>query len=152
MGSQLVYYQFSRSKVESGDWSHFLGLYAPDKLPTGLRLREMMNSFVFCIEGWDDDPREIHMVPEIRRFYSTFHKVWPYWLYFCNLDQDGLKMMVFCCMKSFTAFKVDNQEQCAVRIEQAEVHLPRRVAEDAQAHQLLRHPFEVAVRVARAYP
>ena len=111
VGSQLVYYQFSRSKVESGDWSHFLGLYAPDKLPTGLRLREMMNSFVFCIEGWDDDPREIHMVPEIRRFYSTFHKVWPYWLYFCNLDVDTMGAMTMCCLPSVNTMQVDGHTQ-----------------------------------------
>jgi hypothetical protein len=52
MASDLIFYQFSRSKVERGDFRHFLDLYAPDKLPTGRRLREMMNGFVFCIEGW----------------------------------------------------------------------------------------------------
>ena len=64
MGSDLILYQWN--KVEQCDFRHFLDLYAPDKLPTGRRLREMMDCFVFCIEGWDDDPREIHMVPDIR--------------------------------------------------------------------------------------
>jgi hypothetical protein len=27
-----------------------------------------MDRIVFCIEGYDDDPREIHSIPEIRRF------------------------------------------------------------------------------------
>jgi hypothetical protein len=90
MDSDLIFYQFSRSKVERGDFSHFLGLYAFDKLPTGGRLRRMMNCFVFCVEGWDTDTREIHMIPEIRRFYSAFHDAWPYWLYFCNLEVDRL--------------------------------------------------------------
>jgi len=71
--ADLIFYQFSPSKVERGDFSHFLSLYAPDKLPTGRRLREMMDRFVFCIDGYDDDPREIHAIPEIRRFYSAFH-------------------------------------------------------------------------------
>ena len=62
------FYQSSRAKVERGDFNHFLSLYAPDKLPTSRRLRQMMNSMVFCIEGWDDDPREIHDIPETRRF------------------------------------------------------------------------------------
>ena len=51
MAGDLIHYQFSRSKVERGDFGHFLGLYAPDKLPTGRRLGEMMDRFVFCIEG-----------------------------------------------------------------------------------------------------
>ena len=93
VNSEPVFYEFSRSRVERGDFRHFLGLYAPDKLPTGRRLHEMLNCFVFCIEGWDSAPREIHVISEIRRFYSGFHAAWPYWLYFCNLDVDTLRAM-----------------------------------------------------------
>ena len=109
MAGDLIFYEFSRSKVERGDFSHFLSLYAPEKLPTGRRLREMMNSFVFCLQGWDDDTREIHMIPEIRRFYSAFHDAWPYWLYFCNLDADILRAMTMCCMPSVNSMQVDGQ-------------------------------------------
>ena len=56
MEGDLIFYQFSRSKVERGDFGHFLSLYGPDKLPTGRRLPEMMNRLVFCIEGYDSDP------------------------------------------------------------------------------------------------
>src|SRR6266516_775160 len=91
--TDLIFYQFSRSKVERIDFSHFLSVYARDKLPTGRRLRAMMGSLVFCVEGYDGDPREVHIIQEVRRFYAAFHQDWPYWLYFCNLDQDGLKMM-----------------------------------------------------------
>jgi hypothetical protein len=55
-----IVYQFSRSKVQRGDFSHFLSLYGADKLPTGRRLRDLMDRFVFCVEGWDHDPRESH--------------------------------------------------------------------------------------------
>jgi len=116
-----VFYQFSRSKVERGDFSHFLSLYSPDKLPSGRRLRQMMNSFVFCIEGWDDDEREIHSIPEIRRFYSAFHEAWPHWLYFCNLDTDTLRTMTMCCMNSLTAIKVDGSPQVQVQYEPTEL-------------------------------
>ena len=116
-----VFYQFSRAKVERGDFSHFLSLYSPDKLPTGRRLRSMMNSFVFCIEGWDNDEREIHSIPEIRRFYSAFHEAWPYWLYFCNLDTDTLRTMTMCCMNSLTAIKVDGSPQVQVEYEPMEL-------------------------------
>ena len=72
MDHDLIFYQFSRSKVERGDFRHFMGLYEPDKLPSGRRLREMIGRFLFCIEGYDADPREIHCIPEVRRFYSAF--------------------------------------------------------------------------------
>ena len=114
MDRDLIPYQFSRSKVERGDFSHFLSLYAQDKLPEGRRLRQMMNCFVFCIEGWDSDSREIHMIPEVRRFYSAFHDAWPYWLYFCNLDVDTLRAMTMCCLPSINTMQVDGQVQVKV--------------------------------------
>jgi hypothetical protein len=114
MAGDAIFYQFSRSKVERSEFRHFLGLYAPDKLLSGRRLREMMNCFVFCIEGWDDDAREIHLIPEIRRFYSAFHEAWPYWLYFCNLDVDTMRAMAMCCLPSINAMQVDGQAQMAV--------------------------------------
>ena len=80
MDYDLISYQFSREKVERGDFSHFLSLYGPEKLPANRKLRDLMNRFVFCIEGWDDDPREIHTIPEIRRLYSAFHSAWTKFL------------------------------------------------------------------------
>ena len=114
MGRDLIFYQFSRSKVEQSDFSHFLRLYAPDKLPTGRRLGEMMNTMMFGIKGYDDDPREIHMVPEIRRFYSAFHDAWPYWLYFSNLDVDTLRAITMCCLPSVSTMQVEGRTQVAV--------------------------------------
>lgn len=121
MAEDIIFYQFSRDKVERGDFSHFLSLYAPDKLPTGRRLRVMMNSIVFGIEGYDDDPREIHSIPEIRRFYAAFHEVWPYWLYFCNLETEVLRVMVFCCLSSIRALKVDGQPNVTVDYDRLEL-------------------------------
>jgi hypothetical protein len=46
MIEDVVICQFSRSKVERGDFSHFLSLYAPEKMPAGRRLRQLMNALV----------------------------------------------------------------------------------------------------------
>ena len=114
MEGDLIFYQFSRSKVEQCDFTHFLSLYAPDKLPEGRALHELMNCFVFCVEGWDNDPREIHTIPEIRQFYSAFHDAWPYWLYFCNLHVDTLRSMTMCCLPSVNTVQVDGRTQVAI--------------------------------------
>lgn len=121
MEHDAIVYQFSKSKVERCDFAHFLGLYGTDRLPTARRLRELMNRFVFCIEGWDDDPREIHMIPEVRQFYSAFHDAWPYWLYFCNLEVDTLRAMTLCCLPSATTMQVDGQVLVKVTCEPADL-------------------------------
>lgn len=121
MGRDLIVYQFSRSNVEQCDFGHFLSLYSPDKLPEGRALQEMMNTMMFGIEGYDDDAREVHSIPEIRSFYSAFHKAWPYWLYFCNLDTEALRMMVMCCLPSIVAVKVDGRPNVAVEYDRLEL-------------------------------
>ena len=88
----------------------------------------MMNRLVFGVEGWDDDPREIHMIPEVRRFYTALHLAWPYWLYFCNLDVDTLRAMTMCCMPALDVMQVDGQVQ--VRVACDSVKLLRFVADD----------------------
>ena len=121
MNHDLVVYQFSRLKVERGDFSHFLSVYGREKLPAGRKLREMMNTLTFVIEGFDDDPREVHSIPEVRRFYEAFREAWPYWLYFCNLDSEELQMMVLCCLPSIAALKVDQQATVAVELDRVEL-------------------------------
>lgn len=121
MNRDIIVYQFSRLKIERGDFSQFLRLYAPEKWPGGRKLREMMDSMLFCVEGYDLDDREIHSIPEVRKFYREFHAAWPYWLYFTNLDQDCLKMMVLCCMDSLTAIKVDGRTNCLVEYDPQEL-------------------------------
>lgn len=119
--ADAIGYEFSRPKVERVEFSAFLQQFAFDRLPTGRRLRAMMNSLVVCIHGWDDDPREIHCIPEIRTFYRAFHEAWPYWLYFCNLDVDTLRAMVLCCLRSFTAFSEDGSPNVKVEYEPLEL-------------------------------
>jgi hypothetical protein len=73
------------------------------------------------IEGYDDDPREIYAIPEVRAFYKQLWQRWPYWLYFCNLDTENLMMMVMCCLDSLDAIKVQGQPQVQVQINPLEV-------------------------------
>ncbi len=41
-----------------------------------------MGSLVVGVDGYDEDPRPLHCIPEIRRFLRGFHAQWPYYLYF----------------------------------------------------------------------
>ena len=92
-----VLYQFSRSLVEVRDATDFLKHFGRYRLPVGRQLGAMMNHLALFIEGYDDDPREIYAIPEVRKFYQQLWQRWPYWLYFCNLDTENLMMMVMCC-------------------------------------------------------
>ena len=114
--SDLICYQFSRDLVEIGDAKNFHARFGKQRLPVGKQLGAMMNSLALMIEGYDDDPREIYAIPEVRTFYQQLWRRWPYWLYFCNLDTENFMMMVMCCLDSLDALKVKGQEQVKVTI------------------------------------
>ena len=80
-----------------------------------------MNTMTFVIGGFDDDPRELHSIPEVRQFYRHFHEAWPYWLYFCNLDSDALRVMVLSCLPSLTAWKTAKSQAVAVEYDPVEL-------------------------------
>ena len=86
-----------------------------------VEIHGMMNSVALMIDGYNHDAREIYAIPEVRAFYKHLWEVWPYWLYFCNLDTENLMMMVMCCLESLDALKVKGQNQVKVSISPLEV-------------------------------
>ncbi len=126
----LIVYQFSREKVECFDCSHFLGLYGVEHLPRGRRLRELMGRLSFAVEGYDDDPRELHSIPEVRAFYQRFKEQWPYWAFFCELTTEATRMMALCCMPSLAAARHESSAHVAVTVapEDVEAFVSRGIA------------------------
>ena len=101
----MIFYQFSRELVERGDFTPFLKRFGREKLPEGKRLARMQGAISFLVEGYDNDPRELYEIPEVRTFYSRFFDQWPYWLFFCALHNEGLAMMVACRTSNLQSFK-----------------------------------------------
>jgi hypothetical protein len=119
--SDLIFYQFSRDRVEAGDAKAFMSRFGRHRVPVGKQLGAMMNSLALMIEGYDTDPREIYAIPEVRKFYQQLWERWPYWPFFCNLETENLMMMVMCCLDSLDALKVQGRDQVQVSLEPLEI-------------------------------
>ena len=68
---------FSEPQVRHCKTAYFLKTFSPAALPEGPELAAMMGKFQFLVEGWDDDPQELYSIPEVRKFYQHFPRVWP---------------------------------------------------------------------------
>jgi hypothetical protein len=121
MAEALIVYEFHRADVERGDFSHFLGLYAPAQLPTGADLCLLMNQCIFLIDGYNEDSREINSIPEVRQFYQAFHKAWPFWHFFCSLDTEEFRMNVLCCLPSLSVLKVEGNPNAGIKYDRIEL-------------------------------
>lgn len=114
MNGDIIFYQFSRSAIQEGDFTDFLKRFGKEVLPKGQQLADMMNSFATFVNGYDHDPREVYAIPEVRTFYARLVHAWPYWLYFSNLETESLMMLVMCCLKSLDAVAVRGQSHSKV--------------------------------------
>ncbi len=121
MQNNLVFLQFSRDQVEACDFGDFMAQFNPTVLPSGRGLRGLMNQLIFVVAGYNDDPREVYSVPEIRIFFRALYEQWPFWFYFCRLDGEFLWVMMFCCLESLSAVKVQGQPNCQVAYDRLEL-------------------------------
>lgn len=42
------------------------------------------NKLSLIIDGYDNDLRELYEIPEIRNYFQTLDRLFPYWFYFVN--------------------------------------------------------------------
>ena len=52
---------------------------------------------------------------------TAFHREWPYWLDFCDLNQDGFRTMVMCCLPGFTVLTKDERPVVGVKLNPMEL-------------------------------
>ena len=99
--NEPVILMVSRTAVERDDLASVLGRL---KLLSATRedswLYRGQLSIVF--EGYEDDPRELVDLPEVRRFVARLQAAWPYWAFFFNQLDSTISLWLAClCGKAF---------------------------------------------------
>ena len=97
--AMLVLY-LSREEVESGNVASALERLhiIADTRESAMRYRE---SLVFIVCGYDEDPRELAEIPQVRAFFARLVQEWPHWLWFLSrgVGAVGLFMSLLCRVK-----------------------------------------------------
>jgi hypothetical protein len=93
----LILCEISRIKIEAFDFDNLLALFdAFKENPISY-----MGKFSFMVSGYDDDPREIYEIDEVRQYFTFLDKTFPYWLFFMNLDfppQNSPLLLLITCL------------------------------------------------------
>lgn len=66
--------------------------------------------------GYDNDPRELFEIIEVRDFVHRLDERFPYWLYFCSKESEGLRAVMFCFLLPYLtdeAREEDHREKIA---------------------------------------
>jgi hypothetical protein len=83
----LYILEITRNEIETGDIS---GVLSRLKTLSSDRASILAaeGAVSFMVGGYDDDPRPLHAVPEVREWFQRLNVVWPYWAWFgCRTDE-----------------------------------------------------------------
>lgn len=92
---EAVFSVITKENIENSDFDEIMGFYN-DVLENAI---DYENKIMLIIDGYDNDPRELHQIPEVCDYFKTLDKLFPYWFYFLKRDVESLhnplKMLVF---------------------------------------------------------
>jgi len=113
--TQPVFLMISRRQVEETDIDSVLFSLKP-LLATKEDAWLYRGQMLLSVDGYNDDPRELVDIAEIRAFLRKFELQWPYWAYFFNQVDDSIKLLGSCvCGTSFPgqgAVEIDATKVC----------------------------------------
>jgi len=85
----------SRREVEQADLPSVLS-----RLKVFLATREdawrYRGQMTLVVDGYNDDPRELVDIPEVRSLLRRLEVEWPYWAFFFNQVDDSIKLLLSC--------------------------------------------------------
>ena len=89
----------SREQIEAGGISHPLGVLR--QLLRRQAVIKFCEQVEICVTGFDDDPRELYEMAEVRNFVYKLDAEFPYWLYFLTKRGTGLIFILSCLCPPF---------------------------------------------------
>lgn len=125
----IIIYSFTKQEIESLDFHRFDGLFNHWPQLWSRELREKMNCLTLTVNGYDDHPDEIYLIPEVRVFFKALHERWPWWAFFLCIETNTLPLSYLCLLDSVISMKSDGAADCAASFD------PRELV------QFLRHDF-----------
>ena len=115
-----IYLVFSREQIELQDISEPLQV-----------LRQLAGNpetavascgqISLVIDGYNNDPRELFEIPEVRRYIKALDEMWPYWFFFLSQADDSIKIVESCLCDSIevvpgvTSVDTEQLNTCLIR-------------------------------------
>ena len=92
-GIDMLVVEASREYVEAGNIVPVLKILNTMIEPDNIK--KFSDRMMFCISGFDNDPRELAEISEVRIFMKKLDSEWPYWFFFASPYCLTLKFLAF---------------------------------------------------------
>jgi hypothetical protein len=107
-----IIYVTTRQEVERLDLGRFLANFGLNQ--SKRKLRQVRGRIIYTVHGYEENEEEIYEIPEVRRFYSLIHQVWPCWLYTACLASPSLLVIALSVVGNMSVARSGNE--CRIRI------------------------------------
>lgn len=92
VGSHVVIATIDRTDIESNNIVPACA--ALNRLVESVEALVNSNGTIsLMVSGYDDDPRELHMIPEVRDYFVALDADFPYWFHICTRMDHTLRML-----------------------------------------------------------
>jgi len=138
-----VILMFSRRQVETCDIDEplqFLRRLTADR-HTAL---EFCGRISLVIDGYNDDPRELFEIPEVRAYIKRLDQEWRYWFFFLSQADESIKLLESCLCETIEVVP----GVTSVDMEQLERSLARHFGSMYRLSEELKLPEEICEEVA----
>ena len=138
-----VILMFSRRQVEAGDVDEplqFLRRLTADR-HTAL---EFCGRISLVVDGYNDDPRELFEIPDVRAYIKRLDQEWRYWFFFLSQADESIKLLESCLCETLEVVP----SVTSVDMEQLERSLARHFGAMYRLGEELDLPKEVCEEVA----
>jgi hypothetical protein len=106
VGAKVVVVTIPREDIESRNAEPALA--SLERLIASREALEASNGTIsLLVSGYDDDPRELHLIPEVRAYFLDLDDQFPFWFHVCTRIEYSLRM-VFTMLADLTAVALDD--------------------------------------------
>lgn len=111
---------FSRRQIVDGDLVEPLQFFE-SLIGSPEQAMAYRGRLCLVIDGFNDDPRELFEIPEVRRFIQALDARWPYWFFFLCQADDSIKIVESCLCDTIeivpgvASIDLAQMEQCLTR-------------------------------------
>jgi hypothetical protein len=93
VGSKVAIVTVPRERIETGDTAPVLA--SLERLIASREALEASNGTIsLLVNGYDADPRELHLIPEVRRYFQALDEQFPFWFHVCTRIEHSLRMLL----------------------------------------------------------
>jgi len=136
----VIAYAIKRPAILSKRFQPFLEFFKIERIVAAGKLDLLWESVCFSVDGFGDDKRSLHVIPEVRSYLKELSERWPYFFYADSLDNDFLTQLVLCRVANVETVSRETQPNYVAKFSPCEANEACRKLQDGLIEVCKRDP------------